>query len=77
MDENEHGALVKLRLRKSQSRSHAHGHLTKELYARIYSEKAGDQRGYPDLTLAFLLLPRTPQCGHTVWETKLKDIFEN
>jgi hypothetical protein len=45
-------------------------------YARIYRKKAGEQRAYPDLTLAWTLTVRTLQCGqptHCLGKKKLRE----
>ena len=41
----------------------------KPLYTEIYRKNSRAQSEHPDQAPAFTLAVRTPQCGHTVWET--------
>ena len=38
-------------------------------YTEIYRKNSRAQSEHPDQAPAFTLTVRTPQCGHTVWET--------
>ena len=50
------------------------GHLIRAISCENFRKNAGDQSAHPDLTLASTPTVRTPQCGHTVWGTRVHEI---
>ena len=75
-----HGALVKIVKRDLWKRANRGSHFVRacavkmhmdiarrNFYARNYSEKAGDQRAYPDLTPAFNTYRKNPSVWTRTW----------